>query len=313
MSSALLQLSGAVVDLVYRIARLPEPGGEAPAASFLATAGGGFNAVAAAARLGMRAAYGGGLGTGPMAGIVRASLAAEAIPCLLPTNPLADQGTCVVLVDDQGERSFVSIGGAEGLLDDATLALLRPADYGFALLSGYTLHYAGSRAPLARLVAGLPPAVTFLFDPSPVGHLIPADILGPVLARADWVSLNEAEARALAGTTDPAPLLALAPRARGVILRAGARGARLALRDSPPAAIAPFAVAALDTTGAGDAHCAAFLAGLARGLDPLVAAREASAAGALAVTRPGPATGPSRAELDRFLAARQSGAGPARD
>ena len=60
---------------------------------------------------------------------------------------------------------------------------------------------------------------------------------------------------------------------------------------------------AVDTTGAGDAHSGVFLAGLAGGLPPGAAARRANAAAALAVTRPGPAVSPSRAELDAFLAA----------
>jgi sugar/nucleoside kinase (ribokinase family) len=61
-------------------------------------------------------------------------------------------------------------------------------------------------------------------------------------------------------------------------------------------------VTAVDTTGAGDAHSGVFLAGLAAGLTPGEAARRANAAAALAVTRPGAATSPTRAELDRFLA-----------
>ena len=61
-------------------------------------------------------------------------------------------------------------------------------------------------------------------------------------------------------------------------------------------------MAAVDTTGAGDAHSGVFLAGLAAGLPPAAAARRANAAAALAVTRPGPAVSPSRAELDAFLA-----------
>jgi len=63
------------------------------------------------------------------------------------------------------------------------------------------------------------------------------------------------------------------------------------------------AVVAVDTTGAGDAHSGVFLAGLADGLSPAAAASRANAAAALTVTRAGPATSPTRAELDLFLAA----------
>ena len=45
---SLVQLSGVVVDLIYRIDHRPEPGGEAEANEVLITAGGGFNAMVAA-------------------------------------------------------------------------------------------------------------------------------------------------------------------------------------------------------------------------------------------------------------------------
>jgi sugar/nucleoside kinase (ribokinase family) len=47
----------------------------------------------------------------------------------------------------------------------------------------------------------------------------------------------------------------------------------------------------------------AFLAGLARGLNPEAAARRATIAAALAVTRRGPGTGPTREEVDELLGA----------
>ena len=58
----------------------------------------------------------------------------------------------------------------------------------------------------------------------------------------------------------------------------------------------------VDTTGAGDAHVAAFLAFLSVGDDPLWAAWVANVAASLAVERAGPATGPTAAELQTALA-----------
>jgi len=52
-----------------------------------------------------------------------------------------------------------------------------------------------------------------------------------------------------------------------------------------------FPVLAVDTTGAGDCFCGAFLAARARGLFPQTAARFANAVAALSVTRPGATTG----------------------
>jgi sugar/nucleoside kinase (ribokinase family) len=129
-------------------------------------------------------------------------------------------------------------------------------------------------------------------------------VLDPVLARCDWWSCNRREAALLTGSDDPAEaarrLLRRAGRA-DVIVRSGPDGCVLATRVSLSHIDAP-AVTAVDTTGAGDAHSGVFLAGLAAGLTPGEAARRASAAAALAVTRAGAATAPTRAALDRFLA-----------
>jgi sugar/nucleoside kinase (ribokinase family) len=92
-----------------------------------------------------------------------------------------------------------------------------------------------------------------------------------------------------------------------VLVRTGPDGCLLAGPAAGPGRDGPvrvpgFPAAAVDTTGAGDTHTGVFIAALAVGADPAAAARRANAAGAISVTRPGPATAPTAAELDRFLA-----------
>jgi sugar/nucleoside kinase (ribokinase family) len=126
-----------------------------------------------------------------------------------------------------------------------------------------------------------------------------------VLARCDWWSCNQREAALLSGTDDPAEAAArlLARTGRlGVIVRAGAAGCMLATPGNEGLLAVPApGVAVADTTGAGDAHAGVFLAALAAGLAPPAAASRANAAAALAVSRHGPATAPTRQELNRFL------------
>ncbi len=92
-------------------------------------------------------------------------------------------------------------------------------------------------------------------------------------------------------------------RGRGVIVRMGADGCLLLAPGAGQLVHVPgFPVAAVDTNGAGDTHVGVFIAALACGADPTEAARQANAAAALSVTRTGPATAPSAAELALFLA-----------
>jgi sugar/nucleoside kinase (ribokinase family) len=175
----------------------------------------------------------------------------------------------------------------------------------------------------------IPDGVQVFFDPGPLVADIPSTALEPVLHRTTWLSCNAAEATAMTGLTDPAESARAllsdatvpAPRVRGaanrryppthsapgtragVLVRVGGDGCVLAVRGGEVVTVGGFAVDAVDLNGAGDAHAGAFLAGIAEGKKPAEAAGWANAAAALAVTRRGPATGPSRAELEGFLRA----------
>jgi sugar/nucleoside kinase (ribokinase family) len=83
-----------------------------------------------------------------------------------------------------------------------------------------------------------------------------------------------------------------------------ASAAAATLAQASEAILVPgVTVTAVDTNGAGDAHGGVLAAALSRGDDLVSAARRASAAAALAVTRRGPATAPTGAGIDRMLEA----------
>lgn len=299
--SLLLQMTAPVVDMVYSVRAFPVSGREADVTGFSVTPGGGFNAMAAARAAGMNVRLGGSLGSGPMASIIVEGL--ERLGVTRGRQPLhgIDQGCCTVLLEPDGERTFVGYPGAEGQITKEDLASLVLEDVSAVLLSGYTLHYSGAREALVDWIRVLPKEITLIFDPSPVVEYLPSNILAPVVARADWISANSAEAEVVTGLSDPkAAAEALAKGRRGGLLRQGADGCLLAVGDEifP---IAPLKVQAVDTNGAGDCHIGSFIAELFRCGDPLAAARYANIAAALSTTRYGPATPPTRAEVTDLL------------
>lgn len=303
----LLHLGNVVVDVVLRVPTLPEPGGDVLATGSQATAGGGFNVMAAAARQGLAVAYGGAIGTGPFAALALAACTAEGIEVLQAAKTETDTGFVVTVVDGAGERTFLTSPGAEATLTEADLRPVRPAAGDAVYLSGYGLAHAGNAAALLGWLGRLGADHTVAFDPGPLAGVAPPGVLAPVLARADWLTCNARESALLTGTGDPREALraltARLPRA-GVLVRTGPDGCLLGRHGSAPERVPGFAVRAVDTNGAGDTHTGVFLAALASGAGPLHAVRRANAAAALAVTRPGPATGPTAAELAQFLAAR---------
>jgi sugar/nucleoside kinase (ribokinase family) len=299
-----------LVDIRVEVPYLPERGGDVLASSANFVTGGGFNILAAAERNGLATAFAGHHGTGPYGDRIRADLAREGINVLLPPSPEGDNGFCLVMVEPDGERTFVTSPGVEARVKDRVLADISLQDRDAVFVSGYDLSYPELGSAIAAWVSELPSDLTLVLDPGPLVGEIPAAVLEAVLPRVDLLTVNHREATILARSDDMSRVfeLTLSRLRPGAILivRQGKAGCTLGggpLGDERVHVPAP-AVRMVDSTGAGDAHNGVFIASLANGLDPISAAARANAAAALAVTKPGSATAPTSRELDEFLATR---------
>jgi len=303
MSGGLLQLSGGVVDLVHQVDHLPAPGEEVETPTFQMTAGGGFNAMAAARRMGVTVTYGGVLGTGPLAEIVTRGLVAEGISPSSAKRAPIDQGSCAVIVDRTGERSFITHHGAEREIDLTHLASLQVQSCDYALLTGYSLYKPKSAAAFLSWLPQLPRPPLMFFDPGPVVADIDRNTLEKAMVQADWVSANSEESKVLTGESDPSQAAAMLARGRkGALVRRGADGCWVH-HGEIGVHVLGFSVDAVDTNGAGDTHDGVFIAAMIHGFAAVEAAMIANAAAALSTTRIGPATSPDATETRQFLAA----------
>jgi ribokinase len=304
----LLTVGSVLADIRIEVPHLPERGSDVLGSKAEVTAAGGFNILAAAARNGLAAAFAGQHGAGPYGTRIRADLAREGIAALLPPVSHGDSGFCLVMVEPDGERTFVTSPGVEAQIGTRRLAdiALEPGDAVF--VSGYDLSYPELGPAVARWAASFPQDLMFIADPGPLVGDIPSDVLGAVLRRASVLTMNRREARILSGADDVAGAWQ-AVRSRLshdalLILRDGPAGCWLCGRmiGSAPVHVPAPKVDMIDSTGAGDAHTGVFVAAQGAGLDIVAAARRANAAAAVAVTRRGSATAPTAAELDLFLA-----------
>ena len=307
----LVSVGNVIVDVTLRIPALPERGGDVLARDMGSTPGGAFNTLLAAVRQGVASAYGGGHGTGPLGDRVRSALEAEGIEVLLDASTKADTGYDIALIDDEGERTFVTVFGAEASLTLHDLASIRLGgndlnehdlnEHDLVHVSGYGLLESTNAGVLAPWIAAIAPVHTVLLDPGPLGPDIPSAVLATVALRADWFSCNLREALLLSGAADARDAaIALRKTWHAVVIRLGREGCLVAV-DDDVVHVPGFAVEAIDTNGAGDAHTGAFLAGLAAGEAPTAAALRANACAALAVTRRGPATAPTAGEVQQLL------------
>jgi sugar/nucleoside kinase (ribokinase family) len=194
-------------------------------------------------------------------------------------------GRLIALVDPNGERSFFTDRGANDALEVGDIPDALIAGAAVIHLSGYSFFAPSPRAAVldvirraaAKPVSVDPASAEFLREAGAENFLKwtrGAAILFP----------NAEEAAILAGSDDPevqcARLSALYPL---VVLKRGAEGCEAAMGEKRWRVAAPK-VEAIDTTGAGDAFVAAFLAARLAGSDVQIGLDRAVAAGALAST-----------------------------
>lgn len=299
-----LHTAQALVDQVVEVPALPDRGDNVNASPSTSYAGGAVNILVAAARTGAEAVHGGAHGTGPNGDLIRETLAAEGVA--LSDGPVPDQdtGVCIVLVEPTAERSFVTTYGAERRITAASLARLDPRPGDLVCLSGYSF-FEPTRDPLLAWLDTVPEGVQVVLDPGAPFAQFPADLRRRVLARTTVWTSNADEARAITGLDalqdTPAAIRRLLGPRSVVIVRDGERGCTV-FHHGRGTHIPGFPRRAVDTNGAGDAHTGVLLAERALGADWETAATRANAAAAITVTRKGPATAPTRAEVDEFLA-----------
>jgi sugar/nucleoside kinase (ribokinase family) len=292
MADTVWSLGSILVDVTVDVPALPERGGDVLATGTRTVAGGGFNLAVAVARQGVRCVYAAPHGTGRYGDLIRDALAAEGIEVAGKQRTDGDSGFCVVLVEPDGERTFVTAPGVESVLVADDLTALPLTDGDLVSVSGYDLVYSGAGPILAGWLRTVPAGVRVVLDPGPLILDIPA------LPDVAVLTLNQREARLLSGRPDAsgAELLTAVHHGPGLtVVREGADGCVATggpLGDRIVSVPAP-AVDAVDTTGAGDAHIGVLLAGLARGAVVETALLRAAEAAAVAVTRIGPSEAPA--------------------
>lgn len=196
-------------------------------------------------------------------------------------------GTCIVLVDSHGERSMVTDSGASAAIAVADLPVERFVEGTHLHVSGFSLlHDAAREAALTALRLAGEHGMTRSFDPGAVSVIesIGAERLRSWLRGVDLLLPNEDEARRLAGMDDPEEAArSLVDGIGAVVVKLGEDGA-LWTDGLTTVYGEAETVPALDTTGAGDAFAAGFLARWLADREPEAALRSGALTAARCVT-----------------------------
>lgn len=305
MSPRVIHTAQALVDEVVEVPALPPRGGNVMAGEHRLYAGGAVNILVAAARSGAACVLAGAHGTGPNGDLVRDTLAREGIGWSSPPLPDRDTGICFVMIEPTAERTFVTTQGAERRITPESLQLSAPGAGDLVCISGFSL-VGRTRDPLLAWLDALANDVVVILDPGATFAEVGPQLRARVIARVDVWTSNAAEARDLTGLAEmgeAAPAVARLLRPGSVaIVRDGPQGCAVHV-DGRTTVLPGHPQKPVDTNGAGDTHTGVLLACRAAGMAWAEAARRANAAGAIKVTRRGPATAPTAAEIDAFLVA----------
>jgi sugar/nucleoside kinase (ribokinase family) len=253
-----------MVDVLAAMSGPLARGSDTP--SRVTTAGGGSAANVAVwlAAQGVPTSYVGRVGDDALGRESVAGLTDRGVTAWVSTEPDLTTGTCIVLVEPGGERSMLPDAGANATLAAADLPQRAFRPGGHLHLSGYTLLNPGSRdAGLAALSMAAAADMTVSVDPSsaaPLAELGAARFLS-MTRGVDLLLANRDEAAVLAGTSDPhLAAQQLGDTYREVVVKLGPDGAMWQQGFIGASAPAERGVEVVDTTGAGDAFAAGFLA-----------------------------------------------------
>ena len=276
-----------MVDVVARLFGPLVEGSDSPGVISYVGGGSAANTAAWLTRVGETTTFIGAIGDDPAGQSQVESLHRLGVDVRFRVDRTRPTGTCLVLVAPSGERTMVPDPGANlALLEhDVPADEFRPGDH--LHVSGYALLRDSRDAALHAMAeatsAGLTVSVGAA-SAAPLELLGASDFLGMVPEGA-LLFANEKEAAVLAGHSGEAAELAagLAATGREAVVTSGSGDAAWNNGEAACALAAdPIDRPELDTTGAGDAFAAGFLAARARAASPEVCLRDGHALAAAA-------------------------------
>lgn len=296
-------LGGINMDLIGITNRLPIPGETVKGDHFYTAPGGkGANQAVAAARMGAEVRMIGRIGNDMFGQPMLEDLNRYGIDTTgVAIDPEHASGVAVILLDNQRQNHIVAIYGANIQCDNQQLSAVEKAlDGADALMlqleTPYELSLQAARAAMQK-------GVTVIWDPAP-----PLDFPSETFSALNIITPNQTEAEALTGikvtnvaSAHKAADILVGKGAETAIVKLGEQGAVYATSKTW-GHVGSFEVVASDTVAAGDAFGGAFAVSISEGKSVNAAVSYGTAAGALAVTKPGAQESmPSREEIENLM------------
>ncbi|MDU2794291.1 MAG: PfkB family carbohydrate kinase [Actinomyces sp.] len=271
----------------------------------------GFNVLTAARRMGAEAVSLSPIGTGPHASMIEAALVREGIVDAGPRLTDCDNAYRTALITGSGKCTIIAMKGAETMAPETAWAdvvrAMKPGDVLF--IDGSLMEHPSNKVAADNALRVLPEGVRVVLDVSPIVGIPDGLPSNTIISMNDdesqdlWKRIPDEERKFPSWLPADKAATALAARlGHHILVRKDDSGAYFAPADGA-GDLSSFhiptpSVRTADTNGAGDAHSGVLAASLAQGIPLDRALVLANCAGELASTVIGPASCPTRDQIE---------------
>lgn len=267
LGKKILILGSAVIDVIINIDRLPQSGEDIMGMQKGQTVGGcAYNVSKILDYLKIEHDICVPVGKGMYADMIRKELQQRTHKILIEDDR-EDNGYSLSLVENNGERTFITMDGIETKWTTAWFQAIDASVYDYIYVSGYGFQDGNTSGDvILEFLQGKRPDCKLILDPGP--RMIGSRFKDAVMKMNTILELNDHEAAAMTGEQDvwQAVKKLHALTQNPVVVTMGSKGT-LYYTEQIAEIVVSRPVTAVDTIGAGDSHTAGFIAGLAAGAD----------------------------------------------
>lgn len=261
-----LVIGAAIVDVIMKIPNLPKSGEDVLCNETKITVGGcAYNVANILRGLNIQHELFVPVGSGIYADIVKKALSEDGYKILVDDSEM-DNGYCLCLVEDSGERTFITVNGIEGVTKREWFESLNIDEYSNIYVAGYQL-CANGASVLADWLCEQKDKNIF-FAPGPVINNIDKAIMEKLFSTNPIFHLNEKEALDFSkkDNVEESILYLYELTKNNVFITLGEKGT-LFFDGQEVVHIEGEKVDVVDTIGAGDSHIGAIISVYSLGYD----------------------------------------------
>lgn len=286
-----LVIGAAIIDIIMKIKRLPKSGEDILCSETVSTVGGcAYNVAGTLRGFGVDHDLFVPVGRGMYGDMIAGDLEKLGYQILIREDE-SDNGYCLCLVEEDGERTFITVKGAEGRFRPSWFEQLSQDAYDSIYVAGYQVCGASGRV-ISDWMAGAKDRMKekrVFFAPGPVITDIDQAVMERILSVGPILHLNEKEAFDYAKQPSVEDCLRYLYGLNHnlVVVTMGASGT-MYYDGSVMRQVPAYKTQVKDTIGAGDSHVAAMIAGYSKGLDTEQCVRLANRVASAIVSIQGP-------------------------